>query len=62
MKKFFLLLLLLNSCSLNSDSSFWNESINSNYEELTFDKDYTFKEYGEILDKYNDNTKIPKIN
>ena len=62
MKFLLLLLLLLNACSLNSDSAYWNESINSSFEKLTFDKDYTFKEYGEILDKYNANTKIPKIN
>ncbi len=62
MKKLFLFLVLLNSCSLNSESTYWNETLNSDYEELKFGKDYSFNEYGEILDKYNANTKTPKIN
>jgi len=62
MKKIFLLLFLLTSCSLNSDSAYWNESLYSDYEELKYEKDYTFNEYGKILDKYNATSDIPKIN
>tara|TARA_Y100000590_G_C15537180_1_gene945486 strand:+ start:270 stop:413 length:144 start_codon:yes stop_codon:yes gene_type:complete len=47
---------------LNSDSAYWNESLYSDYEELKYEKDYTFKEYGKILDKYNAKSDIPKIN
>ncbi len=53
---------LLTSCSLNSDSSYWNETINSNYEELEYAKDYTFEEYGNILKEYSKKNKIPKLN
>ena len=44
MKKLILLLFLLTSCSLNTDSAYWNENLNINYEELKYDKDYTFDE------------------
>ena len=53
---------LLTSCSFNSDSSYWNETINSNYEELEYAKDYTFEEYGKILKIYSNKNKIPKLN
>ena len=62
MKKLILFLLLLNSCSLNSNSTYWNENLNLNYEELKYEKDYTFNEYGMILEQYNDRKKIPKLN
>ena len=62
MKKSILLLFLLTSCSLNNDSAYWNENLNINYEELKYDKDYTFDEYGKILEKYNEKNKTPKIN
>ena len=62
MKKKILLLFLLTSCSLNNDSAYWNQKLYSNYEKLDYDKDYTFKEYGEILDKYNAKNKTPEIN
>ena len=62
MKKLILFLLLLTSCSLNSNSTYWNENLNLNYEELKYEKDYTFNEYGTILEKYNDRKKIPKLN
>ena len=62
MKKLILFLFLLTSCSINSNSTYWNENINSNYEELNYAKDYTFDEYGEILQKYSNNNKIPKLN
>ena len=62
MKKIFLIFFLLTSCSLNSDSSYWNESLYSDYEELKYEKNYTFNEYGKILDKYNAKSDIPKIN
>ena len=50
MKKLILLFFLLTSCSLNSDNAYWNENLNINYEELKYDKDYTFDEYGKILE------------
>ena len=52
MKKLILILFLLTSCSLNNDSAYWNENLNLNYEELKYDKDYTFDEYGIILDLF----------
>ena len=62
MKKSILLLFLLTSCSLNSDSAYWNENLNINYEELKYDKNYTFDEYGKILEIYSAKNKTPKIN
>ena len=53
---------LLTSCSFNNDSAYWNENLNLNYEELEYDKDYTFDEYGMILEKYSAKNKTPKIN
>jgi len=61
-KIFLFLLLVLTSCSLNSDSAYWNENLYSDYEELTYDKDYSYKEYNEILDKYSSQSETPKIN
>tara|TARA_Y100001960_G_C14637379_1_gene808976 strand:+ start:264 stop:452 length:189 start_codon:yes stop_codon:yes gene_type:complete len=62
MKKSILLLFLLTSCSLNNDSAYWNENLNINYEELKYDNDYTFDEYGKILENYSVKNKTPKIN
>ena len=62
MKKLILFLFLLNSCSLNNDSTYWNKNLNFNYEELKYDKNYTFGEYGKILDEYSKKNKIPNIN
>ena len=62
MKKSILLLFLLTSCSLNNDSAYWNENLNINYEELKHDNDYTFDEYGKILENYSVKNKTPKIN
>ena len=62
MKKLILFLLLLTSCSINSNSTYWNENSNLTYEELKYEKDYTFNEYGMILEQYNDRKKIPKLN
>ena len=44
------------------NSSYWNETVDSNYEELEFAKDYTFEEYGKILENYSNKKKIPKLN
>ena len=62
MKKLIFILFLFTSCSFNNDSAYWNENLNLNYEELKYDKDYTFDEYGKILEKYNAKNKTPKIN
>ena len=62
MKKLIIFIFLLNSCSLNKNSSYWNETVDSNYEELEFAKDYTFEEYGKILENYSNKKKIPKLN
>ena len=55
MKKFYILFLLLTSCSFHNTD-------NLNKEILDFNKEYSIKEYGEILDKYNARTGYPKIN
>ena len=62
MKKLILIMFILTSCSLNNDSAYWNENLNLNYGELKYDKDYTFDEYGKILEKYSAKNKTPKIN
>ena len=62
MKKLILFLLLLTSCSLNSNSAYWNENSNIIYEELKYEKNYSFDEYGKILQQYNDRKEIPKLN
>ena len=62
MKKLILFLLLLTSCSLNSNSTYWNENSNLAYEELKYEKDYTFDEYGKILKQYGDKKGIPELN
>ena len=62
MKKLILFLFLLTSCSLNTNSTYWNEDSNLTYEELSYEKDYTFDEYGRILDQYDDRKEIPNLN
>ena len=62
MKKLILCLFLLTSCSLNSDSAYWEESLNSNYEELNYDKNYTLNEYEKILNQYSDKKETPNLN
>ena len=62
MKKLILFLLLLTSCSLNSNSAYWNENSNITYEELKYEKDYSFDEYGKILEQYGDRKGIPELN
>ena len=62
MKKLILFLLLLTSCSLNTNSAYWKENPNSTYEELKFEKDYSFDEYGRILEQYDDRKETPKLN
>ena len=52
----------LTSCSFNSGNVYWTENDSSNYEEISYDKDYTFDEYGKILDKYDDKKDYPSIN
>ena len=55
MKKFYILFLLLSACSLHNND-------NLNKEILDFNKEYSIKEYGAILEKYNARTGYPKIN
>ncbi|HJN84556.1 MAG TPA: hypothetical protein QGF37_03430 [Candidatus Pelagibacter bacterium] len=62
MKKLIFFLLLLTSCSLNSNNTYWNESSNLKYEELVYNKNYTFDDYVKILDLYNDRKEFPKLN
>ena len=62
MKKIFFCLFLLTSCSLNSDRAYLEESLNSNYEELKYDKDYTLNEYKKILNQYSDKKETPNLN
>jgi len=62
MKKFIIFLFLLTSCSFNSNTASWKENLNSSYQELKYDEDYTFDEYENILDRYNERKKTPKLN
>jgi len=62
MKKIIFCIFLLTSCSLNNDSAYWNEKLNTNYEELKYDKNYSLNEYGRILDQYSDRSETPKLN
>ena len=62
MKKFIIFLFLLTSCSFNSNTAYWKENLNSSYQELKYDEDYTFDEYEKILNGYNDRTDFPNIN
>ena len=60
MKKFIIIFFLLASCSLQNTGNYWDNNLNK--EILDFDKEYTFKEYKGILEKYNARTKYPDIN
>ena len=62
MKKLIFCLLFLTSCSLNSNNTYWDKNINSDYEKLKYEKDYSFDEYGRILEQYDDRKEIPKLN
>ena len=62
MKKFSIFLFLLTSCSFNSNTAYLKENLNSSYQELKYDEDYTFEEYDKILDHYNDRKETPKLN
>jgi len=62
MKKFIIFLFLLTSCSFNSNTAYLKENLNSSYQELKYDEDYTFEEYDKILDHYNDRKETPKLN
>jgi len=62
MKNIIFFMFFLTSCSFNSGNVYWTENDSSNYEEISYDKDYTFDEYGKILDKYNDKKDYPSIN
>ena len=62
MRNLILFLLLLTSCSFDRNSTYWKENLNSDYEDLKYDKDYTFDEYNKILDKYSDRKRIPNLN
>ena len=60
MKKFYILFLLLAACSFNNTENYLNDNLNK--EILDFNKEYSIKEYGAILEKYNARTGYPKIN
>ena len=62
MKKLIFFLFLISSCSININSTYWNENSNSSYEVLKYEKDYSFDEYGRILEQYDDRKEIPKLN
>ena len=62
MKKLILCLFILTSCSLNNDSAYLEKSLNSDYEELKYDKDYTLNEYKKILNQYSDKKEAPNLN
>ena len=60
MKKFYILFLLLTACSFNNTANYLNDNLNK--EIFDFNKKYSIKEYGTILEKYNTRTEYPKIN
>ena len=62
MKKLILVLLFITSCAINNNSTYLNENSNSTYEELKYEKDYSFDDYGRILEQYDDRKEIPKLN
>ena len=62
MKKLIFSLLFLTSCSLNSNNTYWNINSNSDHEKLKYEKDYSFDEYGRILEQYGDRKETPKLN
>ena len=59
---FLFIFLFLYSCSLNNTNDYWNKSLNTNNENLDFNKDYSIEEYEKILNEYNDRTDFPNIN
>ena len=60
MRKFYILFLLLTACSFDNTKNYWNNNLNK--EILDFNKKFSIKEYGAILEKYNARTGYPKIN
>ena len=60
MRKFYILFLLLTACSFNNTKNYWNNNLNK--EILDFNKEFSIKEYGAILEKYNARRGYPKIN
>tara|TARA_B100001013_G_C24309729_1_gene324266 strand:+ start:25 stop:207 length:183 start_codon:yes stop_codon:yes gene_type:complete len=60
MRKFYILFLLLTACSFDNTKNYWNDNLNK--EILDFNKEFSIKEYGAILKKYNARTGYPKIN
>ena len=60
MRKFYILFLLLTACSFDNTKNYWNDNLNK--EILDFNKKFSIKEYGAILEKYNARTGYPKIN
>ena len=60
MKKILILFLFLTSCSFQNTGNYWDNNLNN--EILDFENVYTIKEYGTILEKYNDRTEYPNIN
>ena len=60
MKKFYILFLLFTACTIHNTENKLNDNLNK--EILDFNKKYTFKEYGEILEKYNVRKGYPIIN
>ena len=60
MKKILILFLFLTSCSFQNTGNYWDNNLNN--EILDFENAYTIKEYGTILEKYNDRTEYPNIN
>ena len=62
MKKLIIVLFFLTSCSLNNNSTYWNEISNSGYKGLEYTKDYSFDEYESILNLYSNKKGFPKLN
>jgi hypothetical protein len=69
---FFIIILILNNCSLNKDSKYWTEDVVKNSEEqkklsdvLKKSEDIinmTFNEYEIYIDDYTKKSKYPDIN
>ena len=68
----FLIILLLNNCSLNKDSKYWTEDVIENNEDQKKKADVfkkskdittmTFEEYEIYIDDYTKKSKFPDIN
>ena len=60
MKKLFIIFLLISACVTQNKENYLSDNLDK--KNFDFYKEYSFKEYGEILEKYNAKTGYPKVN